>query len=401
MGKTLLRIHRYNAWVVIWLAVTGVMLYLPQLRGILAIVRVPLKWVHIGIGVVSILILLSYIPYLQRHWQTLRKEASRRSTIIVALVLVGGWAVSGVLLWWERSLPPTWATGALWIHDALTWVGVPWMLGHIVVSTRRQEARRKKGQSAKADVIQEWWDHPSEVPMSRRTFMRIGVTTATVVGLGVPVYMLLKKMMDSGGAGLGDYTSRNANPMQPAAVPAPDSVKVVGGGANGHFRVYTVTDIPQSTPQNWSFFVKGLVQKPIEVNWEQFLTLKRTVQVSDFHCVTGWSVYHVTWEGIPLKQLLDQVGVQNSGKFVKFYSGDRVYTDALSLEQASMDDVMVAVLMDGQPIPAELGGPVRLIVPKMYAYKSVKWLQGIEVIEKPHLGYWEVRGYSNDAWVKG
>jgi DMSO/TMAO reductase YedYZ molybdopterin-dependent catalytic subunit len=60
---------------------------------------------------------------------------------------------------------------------------------------------------------------------------------------------------------------------------------------------------------------------------------------------------------------------------------------------------MVAVLMDGKPIPQKLGGPVRLIVPQMYAYKSVKWLQGIELIEKEHMGYWEVRGYDNDAWV--
>ncbi len=76
-----------------------------------------------------------------------------------------------------------------------------------------------------------------------------------------------------------------------------------------------------------------------------------------------------------------------------------MYTDALSLSQANGDDIMVAVLMDGKPIPQKLGGPVRLIVPQMYAYKSVKWLQGIELIEKEHMGYWEVRGYDNDAWV--
>jgi sulfoxide reductase catalytic subunit YedY len=77
-----------------------------------------------------------------------------------------------------------------------------------------------------------------------------------------------------------------------------------------------------------------------------------------------------------------------------------VYTDTLGLEQvAGLDDVMVAVLMDGQPIPQKLGGPVRLVVPKMYAYKSVKWLQAIELINKEHIGYWELRGYDNDAWV--
>jgi sulfoxide reductase catalytic subunit YedY len=124
------------------------------------------------------------------------------------------------------------------------------------------------------------------------------------------------------------------------------------------------------------------------------------VQVSDFHCVTGWSVYHNTWEGIPLSALLEMAGVQSIGKYVKFYSGDGVYTDCLSLETAKGEDIMVAVLHDGKPISADLGGPVRLIVPKMFAYKSVKWLQGIELVEEEHFGYWEVRGYDNDAWVK-
>jgi sulfoxide reductase catalytic subunit YedY len=132
----------------------------------------------------------------------------------------------------------------------------------------------------------------------------------------------------------------------------------------------------------------------------KFLKLKRKVQVSDFHCVTGWSVYNNTWEGIPLSELLDKAGVDARAKFVEFYSGDKVYTDTLSLEQARMQDVMVAVLHDGKPIPQELGGPVRLIVPKMYTYKSVKWLQSIELLEKDHTGYWEQRGYDNDAWVR-
>jgi DMSO/TMAO reductase YedYZ molybdopterin-dependent catalytic subunit len=163
--------------------------------------------------------------------------------------------------------------------------------------------------------------------------------------------------------------------------------------------VYTVTPIPEFTNDNWSFEIDGLVDQSYTWNWEQFVQLQRTVQVSDFHCVTGWSVYKNTWEGIKLKDLLQQVGVKSAAKTVKFYSGDGVYTDTLTLEQADMDDVMIAVMHDGKPIPSDLGGPVRLIVPKMFAYKSVKWLNRIELIEGEHIGYWEQRGYSNDAWV--
>ncbi len=78
-----------------------------------------------------------------------------------------------------------------------------------------------------------------------------------------------------------------------------------------------------------------------------------------------------------------------------------MYTDSLTLKQAGLDDVMVALLHDGKPIPSELGGPVRLIIPQMYAYKSVKWLIRIELIEETHIGYWEKRGYDNDAWIQG
>jgi len=162
-----------------------------------------------------------------------------------------------------------------------------------------------------------------------------------------------------------------------------------------------VTRLPVFDSDTWRFKLDGLVERPAEWNWEQFLGIAREVQVSDFHCVTGWSVYKNTWEGIPLSHLLKEAGVQPQAGYVKFYSGDGVYTDALTLEQANMDDVMVAILHDGKPIHRDYGGPARLIIPKMYAYKSVKWLNRIELIDREHIGYWEERGYDNNAWLKG
>lgn len=435
MGKMLVRIHRYNAWAVIWLAVTGVLLYMPGLRGLLAAVRVPLKNFHIALGVLSILILASYIHYLRRHWLTLNREKKRRITIVAALVLLLGWSLSGIILWLPHSFPATWASPALWAHDVLTWVGMPWAAVHSYVSTRRREARIRSGKTAiplnenriipqletlpQTNIFSETEALPQTVTgpqtassssvtgikqtpiVSRRSFLRLGLMTATVLGLGVPVYLMFKKMIDNGGSPVNEYMARDGNSMLPVPAPAPESAIVVGGGMKGQFRVYTVTEIPHFSSATWQFAVQGLVERPMQLNWEQFLKLKRNVQVSDFHCVTGWSVTDVTWEGIPLAQLLQHAGIQSNGKYVKFYSGDGVYTDTLSLEQAMLPDVMVSVLMDGKKIPQDLGGPVRLIVPQMYAYKSVKWLTGIEVIDKPYTGYWEKRGYSNDAWVKG
>jgi methionine sulfoxide reductase catalytic subunit len=197
-----------------------------------------------------------------------------------------------------------------------------------------------------------------------------------------------------------DTPLTDGNSMLPAPEPLPDSANVIGGGARGEFQIYSVTRLPSFDSATWQFAIDGLVDRPATWNWEQFLKLSRTVQVSDFHCVTGWSVYHNTWEGIRLSKLLEQAGVQSKANFVKFYSGDGVYTDTLSLEQANMEDVLVAVLHDGKPIHRDYGGPVRLIVPRMYAYKSVKWLNRIELIEKDQIGFWEQRGYDTDAWVR-
>ncbi|MEB4792482.1 molybdopterin-dependent oxidoreductase, partial [Paenibacillus chondroitinus] len=236
-------------------------------------------------------------------------------------------------------------------------------------------------------------------PITRASFLRLAAGLVLVIAVGPAFYRWIKGAFDTGGSSTAEYVAGDGNSMLPPPAPLPDSAAVVGGGAKGNFRIYTVTEIPAFSSETWQFAISGLVDKPAVWNWEEFLKLKRTVQVSNFHCVTGWSIYNCTWEGIPLKQLLAAAGVQSKAKFVKFYSGDKVYTDALSLEQADGDDIMVAVMLDGKPIPQKLGGPVRLIVPQMYAYKSVKWLQAIELIEKEHMGYWEVRGYDNDAWV--
>lgn len=190
------------------------------------------------------------------------------------------------------------------------------------------------------------------------------------------------------------------NKMQPKPVPMPESLPPKGGGYTGKFKVYKIErEIPCADSVSWQFKIGGLVEKPLVLRWEEFLRLPRKVQVSDFHCVEGWSVFQITYEGVRLSELLDRVGVKPEARYVKFFSAETVYTDTLSIEQARLDDVMVAVLIDGSEIPSDLGGPVRLVVPQMYAYKAVKWLVGMELVAAPHKGYWEERGYPVDAWI--
>ncbi|MDF2723370.1 MAG: oxidoreductase [Paenibacillus sp.] len=292
---------------------------------------------------------------------------------------------------------------------------MPYAIFHAVTRSRwlrvkRPEAKGAKRKKEEAPIV----DPLPAVPVRLRVnqvngwlrdtvYTRRAFLTWSVAGiLLVIVGPKFARWLFSGSVGNSTLRSLiDANQMMPEPIPLPESVQPLGGGAKGDFRIYTIVNMPAFTDRNWKFWISGLVDRRLEWNWEQFLQLPRKVQVSDFHCVTGWSVYSMTWEGIPLKELLAMAGVQGSAKFVKFYSGDGVYTDCLTLEQANIDDVLVAVMMDGKPIVRDLGGPVRLIVPKMYAYKSVKWLRNIELIAEEHVGFWEMNGYDQHAWVPG
>jgi DMSO/TMAO reductase YedYZ molybdopterin-dependent catalytic subunit len=115
--------------------------------------------------------------------------------------------------------------------------------------------------------------------------------------------------------------------------------------------------------------------------------------------VTGWRVDDVPWSGVLLRDVLSACGVESGAEALAFTSFDGVYTESLTLEQAMRDDMLVATTMYGKPIEVKHGAPVRLIAAPMYAYKSIKWMDGIELTRTVQPGYWEVRGYDIDAWV--
>ncbi|MCR8633254.1 molybdopterin-dependent oxidoreductase [Paenibacillus radicis (ex Xue et al. 2023)] len=425
-GKKLSKLHAWNAWIIVLLAVTGIILYIPSIRGDLGAFRVFMKQAHIVIGFLSILVIAMYVPLIPKHWKQIRNKLNQRWNLIIVLGLLVGWSVTGLILWQFRSLPPIWSNLSLVLHDLFTWVGIPYAAYHSISRSRWLKSMRSqeiKAALAQAEASMElekkvaaassgaevegrmapqaFVEYLKKTPISRANFLRLVAGLVLVFGVGPAFYRWMKSVSDTGGEELDKLVDNDGNHMLPAPVALAESNPPIGGGGKGEFRIYTVTDIPSFSSDNWQFVISGLVDKPISWSWEELLKLPRKVQVSDFHCVTGWSVYSLTWEGIPLSDLLKIAGVKSKARFAKMYSGDKVYTDCLSLEQARLEDVMVAILMDGKPLPQQLGGPVRLVVPKMYAYKSVKWLQAIELIEEEHMGYWEVRGYDNDAWVPG
>lgn len=416
------------------LAITGLMLVGGFWREILGIGRVWLKWLHIIVGLAMLAPVLYYLILAGKHWKQLRNRPWQRVNTIFVLALLVGWLLSGIVLWQFKLAGPRWSNAALLIHDLLTWVGLPYIIYHSITRTKwlKDPARRAvkttttstrtQNTAEPSDSISDEKETPAAISSSqfdrsserdplkseerpqplytRRAFIRSAVGVGLAVTLGPTFISWVGRNLKIDNS-IDSMLENDPNRMVPLPQPLSASSPPIGGGAEGHFRVYTVTPIPSFSNANWSFRIDGLVERAQVWNWEQFVKLARTVQVSDFHCVTGWSVYKNTWEGISLAQLLKQAGVKPEAHSVKFYSGDGVYTDAITMDQAQMEDIMVAVMHDGKPIPADLGGPVRLVIPQMYAYKSVKWLNRIELIDSEHIGYWEERGYDKDAWLTG
>lgn len=154
---------------------------------------------------------------------------------------------------------------------------------------------------------------------------------------------------------------------------------------------------PNVNTTNWSLRVFGLVENPLEFNWIEFRSLPQIKDVSDFHCVTRWSQLDMVWEGVSARELLIQASPLPLAKFVTLHSYDG-YTTNLPIEALLDDDVVIAHSVLGHALTAEHGGPVRMVVPKRYAWKSAKWLKAIELHAEDRHGFWEVRGYHNDAF---
>jgi DMSO/TMAO reductase YedYZ molybdopterin-dependent catalytic subunit len=158
---------------------------------------------------------------------------------------------------------------------------------------------------------------------------------------------------------------------------------------------------PDISLEKWRLDVSGLVENPKTFTWEEFNALPRFEEVSDFHCVTTWSKFDCHWRGVAFFTLVDVVKQKSETKHILFTSYDG-YSTSVRLEDCMDDDVLIATQFDGQPIPREHGGPARVIIPKLYAWKGAKFVRSIEFASEDLLGFWELRGYSNtaDPWTE-
>ena len=226
-------------------------------------------------------------------------------------------------------------------------------------------------------VTEEVRTSPRGVPVGRRIVLG-------VVGLGAV------------GVVAGRWISSGVSDVVASTAPGLASIVPAAGG----FRIYTVTGgFPEIAAADYRLSVSGLVNEPLSLSLDDLAQPPQTQMTKDFQCVTGWRVEDVPWSGVLLRDVLAAAGVESDAEALRLTSFDGAYTESLTLDQAMRDDMLVATSMYGAPIEVKHGAPVRLVAAPMYGYKSIKWMDGIELTRNVIPGYWEVRGYDIDAWV--
>lgn len=174
-------------------------------------------------------------------------------------------------------------------------------------------------------------------------------------------------------------------------------LKTEGIKTINRFRIRSIEQTPSFDPGTWKLTLDGLVESTLQISYKELLDLKSDEQVTDFHCVEGWSVDKVKWKGVRLGVLFNRAGIKPDAEFVTFYSASGLYNDSLSIKEALEMDVLLAYMMYDEPLPIENGGPLRLVMPRMFGYKNVKWVNRITITKSQEIGYWERFGYKIDG----
>lgn len=219
--------------------------------------------------------------------------------------------------------------------------------------------------------------------MTRRGFLKTLISTGiTLAATATSIYFLIE-------------ASKKRAPELPSPSQSPSRLPP-GQREVEELIVLHIDGIPTFDEKTWDFQVYGLVNNPFTLNYEQFKILPKVGSISDFHCVTGWSKLDNNWEGVRFRTIMETAEVLETAKFATIEC-DGGYTTSLPIEDLARDDVFLAYGLDGKDLPLKNGGPLRIVVPFKYGYKSAKWVRRIKFTQTQELGYWEVRGYSNTA----
>ena len=192
-----------------------------------------------------------------------------------------------------------------------------------------------------------------------------------------------------------DEFIKRSNPQKRPRVP-PGQREVT------RFLTLSINSEPEINGSDWNFTVDGLVENETTWSYTDLLNLKKTSITADFHCVTGWSKLDIVWAGVSLHTICEIVKPLPNAQYITSY-GTEDYTSSLPFHDYMDDnDVLVAYELDHKPLVSEHGGPLRLLVPKIYAYKSTKWLTKLTFTEYWERGFWEKLGYHQraDPWLE-
>jgi DMSO/TMAO reductase YedYZ molybdopterin-dependent catalytic subunit len=190
----------------------------------------------------------------------------------------------------------------------------------------------------------------------------------------------------------------------PGVIISPDSRRAQrippGQSRTRQWPVLDAAGAPLIDMAEWRLELRGLVGREVSLCWGEFLALPRVKVFADFHCVTRWSRLGNLWEGVATSELAKLCGVDPKARFALVHGHDYGWTTNLPLEAFLAEDALVATHHDGEPLSAEHGGPARLIVPRLYAWKSAKWIAAVEFLEHDRDGFWERNGYhrNGDPW---
>jgi DMSO/TMAO reductase YedYZ molybdopterin-dependent catalytic subunit len=163
------------------------------------------------------------------------------------------------------------------------------------------------------------------------------------------------------------------------------------------FPVLHAGSIPyRGVPPGWDLRIWGLVDTPVTWTWDELMAQDVTTVICDIHCVTSWTKLGTRWEGVAVRPLLERLGLQDGASHVIAHA-EEGYTANMPLERVMRDDVLLAHRYDGAALEPQHGGPLRLLVPSLYFWKSAKWLRGLEILDHDEPGFWERLGYNNSA----
>jgi DMSO/TMAO reductase YedYZ molybdopterin-dependent catalytic subunit len=156
--------------------------------------------------------------------------------------------------------------------------------------------------------------------------------------------------------------------------------------------VLHVGSVPPFDPRTWDFRVSGLVERPLRLTWDEFARLPMKEITADMHCVTRWSRFDVRWGGVPVAEVVKLAGPKPEAKYAMILA-EEGFTSNVPLADLLRPASLLALKHDGEPLPADHGYPVRLVVPHLYAWKSVKWVRGLNLLAEDAAGFWEANGY--------